>query len=127
MVIRVLTSRILNYGEYIFAPLHRFYAKRCFLSMIEKGTKHTINVRDSVFNDCIQFLEHCESKIDHCHFHLVIKYVQQRSFLTISAYGKNVKTVIESPLEASPLHVGKNTVTYESRLLKALILRLLEQ
>jgi tetratricopeptide repeat protein 30 len=43
---------------------------------------------------------------------------------TIAAYGKDVKTVIEQPLEESHLHQGKNTVTYEARLLKALLLRL---
>ena len=39
------------------------------------------------------------------------------------AYGKNVQTVIEQPLESEPLHAGKNTVTYEARLLKSLLLR----
>jgi tetratricopeptide repeat protein 30 len=80
-----------------------FYAKRCFLSMIEKGAKHTVAVRDTVFLDCLQFLDHCE------------------------AYGKNVKTIIESPLEHTPINMGKNSVTYEARLLKALMLKLLEQ
>jgi len=42
------------------------------------------------------------------------------------AYGSNVKTMIESPLEASPVHLGKNTVTYEARVVKTLLLRLLE-
>ncbi|ODM96103.1 Tetratricopeptide repeat protein 30A, partial [Orchesella cincta] len=79
-----------------------FYAKRCFISMIEKGTKHVTNVRETVYSDCIQFLEHCEM------------------------YGRTVKTVIENPLEVSPLHLGKNTVTYEARLIKAMLLRLLE-
>ena len=37
---------------------------------------------------------------------------------------KNVKTVIEQPLEEVQLHRGKNTVTYEARLLKALLLQL---
>ena len=41
-----------------------------------------------------------------------------------AAYGKDVKTVIEQPLEETHLHEGKNTVTYESRLLKALLLKL---
>jgi len=38
----------------------RFYAKRCFLSLIENLAKHMIVARDSVFQECIQFLEHCE-------------------------------------------------------------------
>ena len=50
--------------------------------------------------ECVQFLEQCET------------------------YGKNVKTVIEQPLEEVQLHRGKNTVTYEARLLKALLLQL---
>ena len=48
----------------------------------------------------LQFLEQCET------------------------YGKSVKTVIEQPLEEVQLHRGKNTVTYEARLLKALLLQL---
>jgi tetratricopeptide repeat protein 30 len=35
-----------------------------------------------------------------------------------------VKTVIEQPLEEGQMHRGKNTVTYESRYLKALLLQL---
>ena len=54
----------------------------------------------SNFQECIQFLEHCE------------------------IYGRTVKTVIEQPLEEIQLHRGKNTVTYEARLLKALLLQL---
>ena len=77
-----------------------FYAKRCFLSLIENLAKHMISVRDSVVQECIGFLEQCE------------------------IYGKNVKTVIEQPLEEVQLHRGKNTVTYEARLLKALLLQL---
>ena len=40
------------------------------------------------------------------------------------AYGRDVQTVIEQPLEQEPIHVGKNTVTYEARLLKSLFLKL---
>lgn len=77
-----------------------FYAKRCFLSLIENLAKHMITVRNSVINECIQFLEHCE------------------------LYGRDVKAIIEQPLEEAPLHPGKNTVTYEARALKALLLQL---
>ena len=69
-----------------------FYAKRCFLSLVENLSKHMISVRDTVVQvrknhfsssnidntvpqECIQFLDHCE------------------------IYGRNVKTVIEQPLE----------------------------
>ncbi|XP_072336854.1 intraflagellar transport protein 70A isoform X4 [Scyliorhinus torazame] len=74
-----------------------YYAKRCFLSLLENMAKHMIMLRDTVIQECIQFLEHCE------------------------IYGKNVLAVIEQPLEEQKLHTGKNTVTYQARLLKSLI------
>ncbi|CAH8524252.1 unnamed protein product [Dicrocoelium dendriticum] len=80
-----------------------YYAKRCFLSLIENLAKHMILVRDSVLLDCIQFLEHCE------------------------LYGRDVKAVIEQPLEQVKLHPGENTVTYEARLLKALLLEIMHE
>ncbi|XP_056100585.1 tetratricopeptide repeat protein 30A isoform X3 [Rhinichthys klamathensis goyatoka] len=73
-----------------------FYAKRCFLSLLENMAKHMIMLRDPVVQECIQFLEHCE------------------------LYGKDVPAIIEQPLEEDRMHIGKNTVTYESRLIKAL-------
>lgn len=78
-----------------------YYAKRCFLSLIENMSKHMIMMRDTVIQECIQFLECCEM------------------------YGRDVKAVIEQPLEAEPMHPGKNTVSYESRLLKGLLLQLM--
>ena len=100
--------------------------------MIEKGAKHTVAVRDTVFLDCLQFLDHCESKVpfDILKNHILIMQCEHR-FLNVNfglaAYGRNVKTLIEGPLEVSPLHMGKNTVTYQARLLKSLMLKLLEQ
>ncbi|XP_026181782.1 intraflagellar transport protein 70A isoform X1 [Mastacembelus armatus] len=73
-----------------------FYAKRCFLSLLENMSKHMVMLRDAVVQECIQFLEHCE------------------------VYGKEVPAIIEQPLEDIRIHIGKNTVTYEARLLKAL-------
>lgn len=73
-----------------------FYAKRCFLSLLENMSKHMVMLRDAVVQECIQFLEHCE------------------------VYGKEVPAIIEQPLEETHVHIGKNTVTYEARLLKAL-------
>uniref|UniRef100_A0A8C9SLE1 Tetratricopeptide repeat protein 30 n=1 Tax=Scleropages formosus TaxID=113540 RepID=A0A8C9SLE1_SCLFO len=74
-----------------------FYAKRCFLSLLENMSKHMIMLRDAVVQDCIQFLDHCE------------------------VYGRNVPAIIEQPLQEDRVHIGRNTVTYEARLLKALI------
>lgn len=38
-----------------------YYCKRCFVSTIENIAKHIISIRDSVINECLQFLEQCES------------------------------------------------------------------
>ncbi|CAL8275199.1 unnamed protein product [Lota lota] len=79
-----------------------FYAKRCVLSLLENMSKHMILLRDAVVHDCLLFLEHCE------------------------VYGREEPAVIQPPLQeersssssSSPL--GRNSVTYEARLLKAL-------
>lgn len=78
-----------------------FYAKRCFLSLLENMAKQTIIIKDSIVDECIQFLIHCEK------------------------HGKNIKAVIESALEMESLHPGKNTVAYESRLIRALLLQIM--
>ncbi|KAG9476070.1 hypothetical protein GDO78_002900 [Eleutherodactylus coqui] len=74
-----------------------YYAKRCFLSLLENMSKHMIMLQDSVIYEGVQFLEHCEN------------------------YGKNIPAIIEQPLEEEKMHIGKNTVTYEARQLKALL------
>ncbi|XP_069586199.1 intraflagellar transport protein 70A [Ranitomeya imitator] len=74
-----------------------YYAKRCFLSLLENMSKHMIMLQDSVIYEAIQFLEHCE------------------------IYGKTIPALIEQPLEEEKMHIGKNTVTYEARQLKALM------
>ncbi|CAG02252.1 unnamed protein product, partial [Tetraodon nigroviridis] len=74
-----------------------FYAKRCFLSLLENMAKHMVVPVDSVIKECIQFLEQCE------------------------VYGKTVPALIEHPLEESRIHIGKNTVAYEARKLLSLI------
>ncbi|KAL7061792.1 hypothetical protein AAHC03_0241 [Spirometra sp. Aus1] len=79
-----------------------YYAKRCFLSLIENMAKHMIMIRDAVLTDCIQFLEHCE------------------------LYGRNVKVFAEQPLDGTKMHPGQNTVTYEARLLKSLLLEIMQ-
>ncbi|XP_077412382.1 intraflagellar transport protein 70A isoform X2 [Vanacampus margaritifer] len=73
-----------------------FYAKRCFLSLLEDMSKHIITLKGVVVQECIQFLENCEE------------------------YGREVPAIIEQPLEEFQVQMGKNTVTYEARLLKAL-------
>jgi len=77
-----------------------FYAKRCFLSLVENMSKQMIMLRDSIKEEIIQFFEQCE------------------------AHGRDVPVYIEQPLEQEQLHAGKNTVTYEARLFKSLFLKL---
>ncbi|KAL5103544.1 Tetratricopeptide repeat protein 30A [Taenia crassiceps] len=79
-----------------------YYAKRCFLSMIENMAKHMIMIKDSVLMDCLDFLEHCE------------------------VYGRNVKVFADQPLEGAQIHPGQNTVTYEARILKSLLLEIMD-
>uniref|UniRef100_A0A669QBD4 Tetratricopeptide repeat protein 30 n=1 Tax=Phasianus colchicus TaxID=9054 RepID=A0A669QBD4_PHACC len=77
-----------------------YYAKRCFLSLLENMAKHMIMLRDSVIQECVQFLKQCE------------------------LYGRNIPAVIEQPLEENRMHSGKNTVTYEARHLRALMYKI---
>ncbi|KAJ8941938.1 hypothetical protein NQ318_013271, partial [Aromia moschata] len=78
-----------------------FYTKRCFLSLIENLAKHMIVLRDSIIQECVQFLESCEMN------------------------GKKVRTVAYSTvLEENDAPDGKETVTYEARKIKCLLLKL---
>jgi tetratricopeptide repeat protein 30 len=56
-------------------------------------------LKDNVIDDILKFLDHCEG------------------------YGRHIVSVVEQPLEQSPIPAGQNTVTYEARLLKALFIR----
>lgn len=78
-----------------------FYAKRCFCALLEQMAKHVVFIIDQVTDDIIEFLEACE------------------------VHGRNIKTVEDTPLNAgASFDEGKNTVTYEARMLKELFLRL---
>lgn len=37
-----------------------FYAKRCFLSLLENLAKQVFVIRDAVLYDCLQFFSQCE-------------------------------------------------------------------
>lgn len=81
-----------------------FYAKRCFLSLLEQLAKQLVVLKDSTLQECIQFLEHCE------------------------VYGRDIPTVIEQPFDMQDILTespqGIRTVVYEARFLKTLFLRL---
>ena len=78
-----------------------FYAKRSFCALIEQMAKQTVFINDAVAEDIIEFLEAAE------------------------IHGRNIKTVEEAPLMREAFDEGRATVTYEARLLKNLIIRLL--
>ncbi|KAG8036907.1 hypothetical protein G9C98_004229 [Cotesia typhae] len=80
-----------------------FYAKRCFLSLLEQLANQLVVLKDSTIQECIQFLEQCE------------------------AYGRDVSTIIEQPYDINEVPLipeAKHTVTYEARFLKALFLKI---
>nr|XP_003700209.1 PREDICTED: tetratricopeptide repeat protein 30A isoform X4 [Megachile rotundata] len=81
-----------------------FYAKRCFLSLLEQLAKQLVVLKDTTLQECIQFLEHCE------------------------VYGRDVMTVVEQLFDIQDVYnitpQGKQTVVYEARYLKALFLKL---
>ena len=75
-----------------------FYAKRCFLSLVETLAKHMLVLPDATFNEVLNFLD------------------------AVEVHGKNIKTVID-PLEEQD---DKKNVTYEAKLLKRMFLKLRE-
>lgn len=75
-----------------------FYAKRCFLSLIETLAKHMLVLPDASYNEILNFLD------------------------AIEVHGKNIKTVID-PLEELD---EKKTVAYEAKILKRMFLKLRE-
>ncbi|XGW22964.1 hypothetical protein V3C99_005308, partial [Haemonchus contortus] len=79
-----------------------YYAKRCLLATIETMSKHLVVIRDSVVHECLQFLSRCE------------------------VHGRGIPTFVDGPLADSQADPIKNTVTYEARLLKSLLLQVLE-
>ncbi len=77
-----------------------------------------IVLKDSIAKEMIQFLEHCESKGTRM-------FVTLKNIFHSPDYGHNIPTAVEQPLQQNSIHSGRNTVTYEARLLKALYLRVL--
>lgn len=75
-----------------------YYAKRCFLSLIETLAKHMLVLPDASFNEILNFLD------------------------AVEVHGKNIKTVIDPLEESDP----KKTVQYEAKLLKRMFLKLRE-
>lgn len=57
-IMRVITG--LEPYDRKIGPETWYFAKRCFLTLIEKLAKHSIVLKDSVMTACIQALEQCE-------------------------------------------------------------------
>lgn len=80
-----------------------FYAKRCFLALIDTLAKHMMMMRDAFFHEVVTFLEAAEE------------------------HGKGVVVVIPTgPNDSDVPPPDKNTVSYEARLLKKMFLKLRE-
>ncbi|KAI6242175.1 Tetratricopeptide repeat protein 30 [Aphelenchoides fujianensis] len=79
-----------------------FYAKRCMLSMFEQVAKQLLMVPDGVLMECLAFLETCES------------------------HGKEVSTITDSLLVQQHGNDPRRTVAFEARMLRALLLQILD-
>lgn len=75
-----------------------FYAKRCFLALIEGMAKQMILLNDATCDDIVDFLDACEH------------------------HGRTLQTVEQEPLSAEPFDAGRCTVAYEARYVKNLFL-----
>ena len=53
---------LFNLGFFQLGTDTWYYAKRCFISLLENMAKHMIMLRDSITLEIIQFLEHCEGE-----------------------------------------------------------------
>ena len=86
-----------------------YYAKRCFASLYETLAKHTLVLKDSIFQEILDFFDACEM------------------------YGRSIPVVVDplspnaqySPTAQSQMYYeSATTVATESRLLKSLFLTL---
>ena len=76
---------------------------RCFLALIDTLAKHMMMMRDAFFHELVTFLEAAEQ------------------------HGKEVQVVIPSgPHDTNVPPPDKNSVSYEARLLKKMLLKLRE-
>lgn len=100
---------------------HYYHAMHTY---VFSQAKHMIMLKDSVMEEILKFLDHCEGDVRQC---IMIPFEPISCYtcliLLSLAHGRTVLSVVEQPLEQEPLHAGKNTVAYEARLLKALFIR----
>ncbi|OAF68981.1 hypothetical protein A3Q56_03271 [Intoshia linei] len=75
-----------------------FYAKRCFLSLIESLSNNILLIHENTYKECIHFLVQCE------------------------VYGQTISANIEQPIPVNMLYPGKNTIIYEARILRYILM-----
>ena len=87
-------------------------------------SKHMILLKDTTVQEIIRFLEQCEGMYVHHKPHTSNRFnVYQATMMSVlyfvrAAYGRSVPCRVEQPLGEHTLDAGKNTVTFEARLLK---------
>ncbi|CAD5207550.1 unnamed protein product [Bursaphelenchus okinawaensis] len=79
-----------------------YFSKRCMLAMFEQISKQILMIRDEILMACLTFLEQCEVN------------------------GKNISTHTDGLLVQSQVTDARKTVAYEARILKSILLRLLD-
>mmetsp|Transcript_4542 Transcript_4542/g.11650 ORF Transcript_4542/g.11650 Transcript_4542/m.11650 type:complete len:654 (+) Transcript_4542:121-2082(+) len=79
------------------------YIRNCFCALLERMAKMMVNLKDDVADECIDFLETCE------------------------VHGRAISTTDDVVLDMEALDVGRKTVTYEARYLKALMIKLVHE
>lgn len=72
-----------------------YYAKRCFLSLVEKMAKHMIIVSDKIVVEILDFLESCET------------------------HGKKIRSNLDPVIDGTDTYV-----TEEARILKRIFIKL---
>lgn len=63
-----------------------FYAKRCFLSLLEQLAKQLVVLKDSTLQECIQFLEHCEGNAVSSELKLTRRLIYKAMSVTLLIY-----------------------------------------
>lgn len=93
--------RIFKAMEPIESKLNRytwFHAKRCLLNALDRHCKQVVCLKDETFASMIQFLIKCET------------------------HGLLVEPKVCEPNRSDGLSVGRNSVTYEARYLRSIVL-----
>lgn len=89
------------------------------ISMLENLAKCVITISDDVLDECLKFLELCE-----CKFKIFFLFCLIKLFL-ILVYGQNINTEVSTTVTENIKNINK-TIAYEARILKALLLEIIE-